>query len=120
MSSDPMMPPTRVSIGEVSKQAGQAAIHAVMPAVVAAVANAAKPGVKTSELKVVVGGIVLSGLIAGLQVFSVIPGPWTVPALLISTALTAAGYAISRGNVKSAALRTAADTLQISTSNITP
>lgn len=106
MSSDPLMPQT-YSPAAAAKAAGQAAMNAIASAAI----NAAQPGQKSSEFKVVVGGVLLSGLVAGLHALSVIPGPWMLPAVLISTTLMGAAYATSRGNVKSAALRTAANAL---------
>lgn len=91
--------------------AGQAAAaagaHAAAEAVGAAATNAAKPGSASTELKVSIGAIALTGGLAALHVLSVIPGPWMVPALAISAAIAAGSYSWSRGNVKAAALQAA-------------
>lgn len=92
--------------------AGSAALAAGVPAAVnalqVAAANASKPGSSSSELKAVVGGVLVTGLMAALHAFSVIPGPWMLPAMALSTGISVAGYALSRGNVKAAALQGAA------------
>ena len=89
------------------KQAGQAAQNAAVDAITAAAENAAKNGMSTSEFKVTVGAVAVTALLAGLHALSVIPGPWMVPAIL-GSALVSCGYAISRGTVKSTALKAAA------------
>lgn len=98
------------SLSDAVKSAGQAAAAGAADAVAAAAANAAKPGAQSTEFKATVATIVLSGLLAGLKVFAVLPGPWTVPAGIALVALTAtsAAYSVSRGNVKKAALAGAA------------
>jgi hypothetical protein len=96
----------------VSKAAGLAAGQAALGAVVAAATNAAKPGGQTTEFKAVVGGVALVAVTAALHVASVIPGPWMLPAIAISAAVMTGSYVFSRGNVKAAALTTAAAVLQ--------
>jgi hypothetical protein len=109
MSADPMMPHTGApSARDVAQTVGKAAGAAALGAVLDAAANAAKPGGQTSECKVVVGSIILTALVAGLHALSVIPGPWTLPALAASAAISAGAYALSRGRVKDAALAAAA------------
>lgn len=86
----------------------KAALDKAKSGIADAAANAAKPGASSSELKVVAGSIVLSALVAGLKAIAVIPGPWTVPAVILSAAVSAGAYALSRGQVKAAALAAAA------------
>lgn len=91
--------------------AGQAAAaagaHAAALAVSSAATNAAKPGASSSELKATIVAIAMTGGLAALHALSVIPGPWMVPALAVSAAIAAGSYALSRGNVKAAALQAA-------------
>jgi hypothetical protein len=102
------MPMPRNPIATAGQAALAASSAAAVSALQAAAVNAAKPGGKTTEWKAVVGGVLLTGLFAGLKVLSVIPGPWTLPALAIGTGLSVGAYALSRGNVKVAALQAAA------------
>lgn len=73
-----------------------AATHAA-----AAAANASKPGLKTSEMWVGIGAAALAA-VAGVF----IPGLGAA-AVPVALGLVSAGYAISRGNVKGAALAAA-------------
>jgi hypothetical protein len=93
-----------MAAGEAAAAAGA---HASILAVSAAATNAAKPGGSSSEFKATIAGIALTGALAALHVLSVLPGPWMVPALAISAAVAAGSYALSRGNVKAAALQAA-------------
>lgn len=105
----------KVSVPQALQQAGKTAVDAAsleaLNALKEAVVNAARPGAKTSEFKIAWGGIVLTGLLAGLHALSVIPGPWTVPALAISAAMSVGGYAFGRARVKVAALQAASAAL---------
>lgn len=85
-----------------------AAAAAALQALQAAAANAAKPGTQTSEWRALLGGIALTSLLAGLHVLAVVPGPWMLPAVLASAAVSIGAYALSRGAVKAAALKSAA------------
>ena len=109
MSDDPMRDPT---YQQAAKAAGQAAASAIASgardALVNAAANAAKPGSSSSELKVIVGSVLVSGVLAALHALAVVPGPWMLPAVALSSGIAAGGYALSRGNVKAAALQGAA------------
>jgi hypothetical protein len=100
-------PPT---LAAAAKVAGQAAAAGAADAVAAAALNAARPGAQSTEFKATVGTIVLTGVVAGLKAFAVIPGPWTLPVVLALAGISAASgaYAISRGSVKKAALAGAA------------
>jgi hypothetical protein len=93
-----------ISAGQAAAAAGA---HAAILAVGAAAQNAAKTGGSTTEFKATLGGIVTVGVLAALQVLSVLPGPWMMPALALSAAITVGSYALSRGSVKSAALSAA-------------
>lgn len=97
----------RASAIAAGQAAAAAGAHASILAVSAAATNAAKPGGSSSELKTTIAGIALTGLLAALHMLSVLPGPWTVPALAVSAAIAAGSYALSRGNVKAAALQAA-------------
>lgn len=77
----------------------QEAAHA---AAAAAAQNAAKPGEKTSELAITIVGV---GLAAVLGVF--LPGLAAV-SVPIAIGAVSAGYALSRGKVKAAAIEAAA------------
>ncbi|MEO7827193.1 MAG: hypothetical protein ABIR60_08640 [Allosphingosinicella sp.] len=77
-------------------------------AIADAAENAAKPGKATSEHRVWLWSALAGAAVAALQVLSVIPGPWTAPALIISAGLAGGAYSVSRGNVKAAALQAAA------------
>jgi fatty acid desaturase len=92
----------------------KAALDAAKKSVTDAAENASKPGGTSSEFKVVVGSTILAAVVAGLHAVAVIPGPWTLPALILSGAVAAgsAAYSVSRGNVKAAALTAAADVLK--------
>jgi hypothetical protein len=106
-----MSPATAADLRRSAIEAGQAAAaagaHAASLAISSAATNAAKPGGSSSELKATIGAIALTGGLAALHALSVIPGPWMVPALAISAAIAAGSYALSRGNVKAAALQAA-------------
>lgn len=106
-----MSPETAANLRRSAIEAGQAAAaagaHAASLAISSAATNAAKPGGSSSELKATIGAIALTGGLAALHALSVIPGPWMVPALAISAAIAAGSYALSRGNVKAAALQAA-------------
>jgi hypothetical protein len=97
----------RASAIEAGEAAAAAGAHASMLAISSAATNAAKPGIGSSEMKATIAGIALTGLLAALHVLGTIPGPWTVPALAVSAAIAAGSYAVSRGNVKAAALAAA-------------
>lgn len=96
--------------GEAAARAGLAAsAAATSKALVAAAENAAQPGHQSSEYRVGVGAIVLTGVTAALSAaLHFIPfmalGPFALPAVAIGAGLTAGLYAISRGNVKAAAI----------------
>jgi hypothetical protein len=96
--------PALVAAQQASRAAATAAVTATVAAIQTAAVNAGKPGSKSSEFKVAIGGILVSALIAGLKVAAVIPGPWTLPAMVLSAGVTAGAYALSRGQVKKAAL----------------
>jgi uncharacterized membrane protein len=98
------------SLKDAAKTAGQAAAVVAVDALAVAATNAAKPGGSTTEFKATIGAIAFTALLAGLKVFAVIPGPWTLPAVLSLVAVTAAtsAYTLSRGSVKKAALAGAA------------
>jgi hypothetical protein len=98
------------TLSEAATAAGQAAATTAAAAIAAAATNAAKPGAKTTEFKATVVSVALGALLAGLKVFSVIPGPWTLPAGLALVAITVGtgAYTLSRGSVKKAALAGAA------------
>ena len=115
------------SFAEIARAAGEAAARASLAASQAAaaaalssaMANASKPGGHTSEFKVALGGVVLTGITAALSVgvhaLPFLPlGPFALPAVAAGTGLLAGLYALARGNVKSAALtagKTALETL---------
>lgn len=84
------------------------AARAGLSAISNAATNAAKGGGSSSELKVTTGGLLLVGGMAVLQALSVVPGPWMLPAIAVSAAISVAAYAVSRGRVKSSALDAAA------------
>lgn len=98
----------RASAIEAGKAAAAAGAHASIQALGAAAVNASKSGGSSSEFKGTILAILLTGGVAALHALSVIPGPWTVPAVALSAAIAAGSYAISRGNVKAAALAGAA------------
>jgi hypothetical protein len=97
-------------LAAVAKLAGNAAASSAADAVAAAAANAAKPGGQSTEFKATIAAVALTGAVAGLKVFALIPGPWTVPAVLALAGIyaTTAAYSLSRGSVKKAALAGAA------------
>jgi hypothetical protein len=101
--------PKTASLKETARTAGQAA-------------DAAKPGHTTTEFKATVGAIALGALLAGLKVFAVVPGPWTLPAVLGLVAITAgtSAYTVSRGSVKKAALAGAAAVAVAAVRGMTP
>lgn len=110
------MTPVQIAARASAIAAGQAAASAGAQAAIAAVStaaqNAAKSGASSSEFKATIGGVVTVGILAALQVLSVLPGPWMLPALALSAAITVGSYAISRGTVKKAALTAAGATVQ--------
>jgi len=110
------------TLGQVGKAAGIAAATTVATALAAAATNAAKKGSTTTEFKATVGAIVVGGVVAGLQVFAAIPGPWMLPAALGLLGLSAgtAAYTISRGSVKKAALTGAAAALTGAVQQLAP
>ncbi len=77
-------------------------------AVMAAATNAAKKGINTSELGVTVAGILVAGLLGGLEVLKHVGGPLAYLALTLSTSLPVIAYQLSRAHVKGAALQAAA------------
>lgn len=101
---------TKPDFAHVARSAGDAAASVALTAIAEAAANAAKPGGATTEFKATAGAIALTALVAGLKVFAILPGPWTLPAALGLVAITAgtAAYTLSRGSVKKAALAGAA------------
>jgi len=83
-----------------AEAAGRAALAAAL-----AVENAAKPGGATSEFKLTLGSMLAAAGIGALKAFSIIPGPWQIPALVGLGSIAAAGaYSASRGAVKKAVL----------------
>jgi hypothetical protein len=110
------------TLGQVGKAAGIAAGTAVAQALAIAATNAAKKGTSTTEFKATVGAIAVGGIVAGLQVFAAIPGPWMLPAALGLVAISAGtgAYAISRGSVKKAALTGAAAALTAGAKQLKP
>lgn len=108
--TDEITKQTPVTIEAAARAAGAAATATALTAIGDAAANAAKPGGSTTEFKATAGAIVLTALVAGLKVFAILPGPWTLPAAIGLAAVTAAtaSYSLSRGSVKKAALGAAA------------
>jgi hypothetical protein len=106
------------ALAAAGKAAGQAAIGQLTVALKDAATNAAKPGPRTTEWKATIGGIVLAALLTGLQALSVIPGPWMLPAVVLSAGLSVGAYAMSRGTVKGAALAAAATAAATISDNI--
>jgi hypothetical protein len=104
------LPPPAATLAATAKTAGAAAAAVAVDALATAAVNAAKPGASSTEFKATMGAIAITALLAGLKVFAVIPGPWTLPAVLSLVAITAgtSAYTLSRGSVKKAALAGAA------------
>ncbi len=94
------------SLQPTAKQVGLAATVAAATAIATAAQNASKKGTSTTEFKATVASIALAALVGGLHVFSAVPGPWMLPAVvgLAAISATSAAYTLSRGNVKQAAL----------------
>ncbi len=110
------------SLQPTAKQAGLAVTAAAATAIAAAAQNASKPGRSTTEFKTTLGSIVLAAVVGGLHVFSVVPGPWTLPAVLGLVAISAgsAAYTVSRGSVKKAALAGASAAVTAAAYNALP
>lgn len=102
MSNDPRDPANQRAA------ALDAAKHEAVTAIASAAANAAKAGVGSSEFKVTLMGLGVAVLGIALKAAAVIPGPWQIPALIASAGVAAGAYALSRGQVKQAALNAAA------------
>lgn len=99
-----MPPAVKTSASEAGRLAAEAAGRSAMAAALAA-ENASKPGATSSEFKMTLLSIGLAALFGGIKAFTVIPGPWQIPAVvLLAISGSAAAYATSRGKVKSAAL----------------
>lgn len=90
------------------EQARAAGLSVAINALQFAATNAAQPGTRSSEWRAVVGGALLTASAAVLHALAVIPGPWMLPAIAVSTGISVGAYAISRGSVKAAALAAAA------------
>jgi fatty acid desaturase len=95
----------------------QAAARAALEA---AARNAAKTGMQSSEFKITMAGIATAAALAGIDVLAHLPGPWMLPAMALSTAITVCGYALARSRVKSAALQAAADVALASSPAVPP
>jgi hypothetical protein len=98
-----------MTIDPTTRQAIQGATRAAVSAISDAATNAAKKGGDTSEIKVTISGLLMTGALGALSALAVLPGPWTIPVLALSAMLPVGAYALSRGKVKSAALQAAAD-----------
>lgn len=91
---------TRAALNAGTMAAAEAAHQALSLAAI----NASKGGWKTSEFWVSIGAIALGTLTVGLKAVAVIPGPWSIPAMIAAAAVASGTYALSRGKVKAAAL----------------
>lgn len=90
-----------------ASQAARLAAEAAGQSTLDAAANAAKKGTSTSEFKATLLGIIMTGALAALHQLAVIPSPIAPYAAGVSIAIAAGAYALSRGNVKAAALQAA-------------
>jgi hypothetical protein len=114
------------TLAEASRMAGEAAMRAgahasaaaAASAIITAANNAAKPGGQSSEFKVSVGAIALTGVTAALSVglhvfpFAAVLGPFALPAVALGSGLLAGLYALARGSVKVAAMAAATTALK--------
>jgi len=121
-TEDVTNPGVPLSLTPTAKQAGLAAAAAAAAAISSAAQNASKPGTSTTEFKTTVASIALAALVGGLHVFSSVPGPWMLPAVLGLVAISAssAAYSVSRGSVKKAALAGASAALSAAAFNSDP
>lgn len=101
MTTDEIARATAQAAGQAAaKAAGRVAVQIVNDAA----ANASKGGISSSEFKATIFGILVAGGVAALHALSVVPSPVMPFAVALSAGLAAGAYALSRGQVKKAAL----------------